>query len=275
MDDLPEYQRRKLATDKPGLLDPTQYNAAVAVARQLPRLRVERAFFKCRGERYIVTGSLVQFVVKARFVPPGTANVPEVAPQDLEDPDPPEDGEEDTPATRSKSGAARRGVIKNTDAETTGDEVPPLAHAPYFPRDHSPRWNLFLADARQQRVVVPPTTISTFEHVPFDADGKPTFAMQTLKLQFAAPPQAGQYTFMMHLVCDSYVGMDEKREVTLVVEDARKAVEIESEEEISEPEEGEFAYCLFFGFMLWRLARGGRETDTDVTQTRLLASWRL
>ena len=234
---LPEYQRRKQATDRPHLLDPAQYNAAVAVARQLPRLRAERAFFKCRGERHIVTGSLVQFVVKARVVPPGTANVPDPAPADLEDPDPPEDG--DAPAPRNTAGGARRGVTRVNDAETAGDEVPPLAHAPYFPRDHSPRWHLLLADARGQRVVVPPATFSTLDQPPFDAEGRPTLAVQTLKLQFAAPPQAGSYTFAMHLVCDSYVGMDERKEVTLVVEDARKAMEIESEDEISEPEEGE------------------------------------
>ena len=235
--DRPEYVRRKQVTDAPARLrlDPAQYNAAVAVARQLPALRVAAAFFKCRGERHIVTGSLVQFVVKARVVPPGTLNVPDPTPAEIEDPDPPEDG--DLPAPRTTG--ARKGVTRVSDADTPGDAVPPLAHAPYFPRDHSPRWHLLLADARGQRVVVPPATFSTLDRPPFDADGRPSLAVQTLKLQFAAPPQAGSYTFAMHLVCDSYVGMDEKREVTLVVEDARKAMEIESEEEISEPEEGE------------------------------------
>ena len=60
-----------------------------------------------------------------------------------------------------------------------------------------------------------------------------------MKLQFQAPPQAGKYTFVMHLISDSYIGMDAKREATLVVEDSTKAVEIESDDEISEPGEGE------------------------------------
>jgi translocation protein SEC63 len=57
-------------------------------------------------------------------------------------------------------------------------------------------------------------------------------------MQFGAPPQAGSYTFVMHVVCDSYIGMDTKMEVTLVVEDASKAEEVEEDGEISEPDEG-------------------------------------
>jgi translocation protein SEC63 len=42
----------------------------------------------------------------------------------------------------------------------------------------------------------------------------------------------------MHLICDSYVGFDTKMEVTLVVDEAAKAAEIEAEDDISEPDEG-------------------------------------
>jgi translocation protein SEC63 len=44
----------------------------------------------------------------------------------------------------------------------------------------------------------------------------------------------------MHLICDSYVGFDTKMEVTLVVDEATKAAEIEAEDDISEPDEGKF-----------------------------------
>jgi translocation protein SEC63 len=92
---------------------------------------------------------------------------------------------------------------------------------------------------------VPPFTFTTFDKPIFGSDGKPTFNMQTLKAQFQAPPQAGQYTFVMHLICDSYVGLDTKMEVTLVVDEASKAVEIEADEEISEPDEGELLQDRF------------------------------
>ncbi|KAJ3472548.1 hypothetical protein NLG97_g10901 [Lecanicillium saksenae] len=45
----------------------------------------------------------------------------------------------------------------------------------------------------------------------------------------------------MHVVCDSYVGFDTKMEVTLVVEEASKAAQMEAEDEISEPEEDSIA----------------------------------
>lgn len=186
--DLPEYQRRKLATDQPGALTPQQYNEAVAVARQLPLLRVERAFFKCRGEKCIVSGSLVQFVVKARIIPPGTANVPAVNPIDLEDPDP-EDGDLQAvaPARKAAATPSKRAGARKVDDDADRDVVPPLTHAPYFARDHSPRWHLLLAETKQQRVAVPPSSFATLDAEAFDAAGKPTFGVQTMKLTFQAP----------------------------------------------------------------------------------------
>lgn len=53
----------------------------------------------------------------------------------------------------------------------------------------------------------------------------------------------------MWLVCDSYVGFDERKEVRLVVEDSEKAVDIESEEEISEPDEGMFCFLSPFSVL--------------------------
>ena len=250
---LPEYTRRNHCTSSfPGSLTPAQYNTAMSVARQLPFLSVSRAFFKCRGEKHIVTSSLVQLVVKARIIPPGTMNIPDVSPLDLEDPDPDESDMDAMlgrkPPTRGKS----RGVQKIDTTEIERDVVPPLAHAPFFARDHSPRWHLFLSDGKQGRIAVPPSTFSTFDREIFDADGKPTFNVQTFKLQFQAPPQEGSYTFSMHFVCDSYIGADARQEVTLVVEDPSQAEEIESEEEISEPDEGEnyhFPFIFIFPFL--------------------------
>ena len=238
---LPEYQRRKLATDRPGVLSPQQYNDAMAVARQLPFFHIETAFFKCRGEKHIVPSSLVQFVVKCRVIPPGTANIPSVKPEDLEDIDPDESDMDAMLGRKPSGGRGRaRGAQKIDTTEIDRDEVPPLAFAPFFARDHSPRWHLFLAETKQGRVAVPPTIFSTFDKPVFTAEGKPTFNVQTFKLQFQAPPQEGEYTFVMHFVCDSYIGCDARMEATLKVENLSQAEEIESEEEISEPDEGEF-----------------------------------
>ncbi|CZS94039.1 hypothetical protein WAI453_001376 [Rhynchosporium graminicola] len=230
---LPESYRKKVSVGK-GLLTEAQYQTATSVARQLPRLQVEKAFFKVVGEKFITPGSLVSLVVKGRFIPPGSVNVPELNELDLEDVDPDED---DVDAINGRGTKGKDGKLTKEDKPVQ----PPLAHAPYFAREYSPRWHVFLTDSKQGKIAVPPFTFTTFDKPIYDESGKPTFNMQTLKAQFQAPPSAGNYTFVFNLVCDSYIGFDTKSEVTLVVADASQAVEIEEEEEISEPDEDSIA----------------------------------
>jgi translocation protein SEC63 len=217
--DLPDERRRGLVVGD-NLLSESQYIETCDVAKQLPQFRVDTAYFKVTGERYIIPSSLVSLVVKGRFIPPGSTEVPAANPTDLEDPDPVEGDLE---------------ALKKDDEDRV---LPPLAFAPRYARNHSPRWVIFLTDSKQGKMAVPPFTFTTFDKPIFSADGLPTFNVQTLKAQFAAPPQPGHYTFVMHLICDSYVGFDTKMEVTLVVEDASRAAEVDSEDDISEPDEG-------------------------------------
>ena len=221
---IPDTQRKARVFNS-GLLSSEQYSTAMSVASQIPVLHVEKAFFKVVGERYVTPSSLVQFVLKGRFIPSGATNVPEINPKDLLDIDP-EEGDVDAITGRKNDRSGEKPI------------QPPLAHAPYFARDHAPRWHVFLADSKQGRIAVPPFTFSTFDKPILDDSGNPTYNVQTLKMQFGAPPQPGGYTFVMHLICDSYIGMDTKMEVTLVVEDASKAENVEEEADISEPDEG-------------------------------------
>ncbi len=108
------------------------------------------------------------------------------------------------------------------------------------PATMPPRWHVFLADARQGKIAVPPTTFSTFGQALFRPDGRPTYARQTLTMQFQAPPQPGRYTFVMYLICDSYLGMDTRAEVTMLVDEMSKVEQL-LPDEISEPDEGECA----------------------------------
>ncbi|PGH11981.1 hypothetical protein AJ79_04568 [Helicocarpus griseus UAMH5409] len=225
---LSEEQRKKISVGK-GLLSEQQYASALSVARQIPALNVSKSFFKVVGEKVVTPSSLVQLVVKARFIPPGSINVPEVNESDLIDIDPDEDDLDANKATKKR---------KNDSDERV---QPPLAHAPYFARDHSPRWYIFLADSRQGRMAVPPFTFTTFDKPIFDKDGKPTFNMQTLKMQFQAPPQVGKFPFSLYIVCDSYIGFDTVGDITLEVEDLAKAAALEEEDDISEPDEDSIA----------------------------------
>lgn len=246
--DLPDAERRKRAVGD-GLLTEAQYTTAVNVAKQLPFFRVEKAFFKVQGERFIIPSSLVQLVVKGRVIPPGSEKVPEVNETDLEDVDPAED---DLDAILGR----KKRTVKGADGKPVmvGDDkpiLPPLAFAPYFGREHSPRWHVFLSDSKQGKMAVPPFTFHAFDQPIFEEDGKtPTYNVVMFKAQFAAPPAPGHYTFVMHVVCDSYVGFDTKMEVTLVVDDAAKAAQVAEEDEISEPDEGEFPIFFYIFFLV-------------------------
>ncbi|KAI2912159.1 hypothetical protein CBS147343_3820 [Aspergillus niger] len=238
---IPEDKRRSLTVGA-GLMSEKQYTSAVTVAKQLPVLEVSRAFFKVMGEKVITPSSLVQLVVKARFIPPGySADVPPVNPTDLEDIDPDED---DLDAIMGRKPAKNKTtkLVNGIKVEEKVETIqPPLAHAPYLARDHSPRWHIFLADAKQGKMAVPPFTFTTFDKPLFDADGKPTFNVQTLKMQFQAPPQVGDFTFVLNMLCDSYLGLDTKMEITLHIDDPAKAAALDEEDDISEPDEDSIA----------------------------------
>ncbi|KAK5131444.1 hypothetical protein LTR08_000908 [Meristemomyces frigidus] len=208
---LPPEQRQALA-QAAGLTN-DRLKTAEHVARQLPFLKVEAAFFKVQGEKYILPSSLVQFVVKARFLPPGTPNIPALKAQDLLDIDPAE------------------GDMLAHQKQELEQHPAPLIYAPHSPgAERSPRWHVFLADQRQGKIAVPPFTFAAFDKRPFSiavggAGGagqgvlEPTFEVVTLKMQFQAPPQAGEYRFQMQVLCDGFVGFDHRGEVVLVVEE--------------------------------------------------------
>ncbi|MBE7181834.1 MAG: DnaJ domain-containing protein, partial [Terriglobus roseus] len=118
---LPAEDRKRRATGD-GLLTQRQYQSAMALASKLPLVKVEKAFFRVTGEKVIVPNSLVQFVVKARIIPPGAKDLPALSEQDLEDKAGLEEEEKEDPEV-----AAKKRI------------QPPVAHAPYFARDHSPR----------------------------------------------------------------------------------------------------------------------------------------
>ncbi|KAK5084832.1 secretory subunit [Exophiala xenobiotica] len=239
---LPAGARRQACSS----LSDEQYSQAMSIAGRIPALKIERAFFKVIGDRVVTPGSLVQLVVKLRAIPPGTAahTIPPIDPEDLKDIDP-EEGDIDAIKGRKKPITRKRrnseGKVIGTMTEKEENTQPPLAYAPFFAADHAPRWHIFLAESRSGRIAVPPFTFTSFDRPIFTSDGKPTFNVVTLKAQFQAPPQVHAFPFTMHLICDSYVGFDSKVDVVLDVRDVSEAAKVESDDEISEPDEDSLA----------------------------------
>jgi translocation protein SEC63 len=212
---MPADKRKKVVVG-PGLLTEQQYQTAVTTALQFPAIHIDRAYFRVQGEKFITPNSLVQLIVKFRFVPPGAKD-------------------KDIPAADEKD---LKEVFDDDDRVERERFAPPLTYAPYYARDHSAMWQLFLGDSKMGRIAVPPFAYSTFDKLVVKSDGEPTYNVQTLKMQFGAPPTPGNYTFVMHLINDSYLGFDIKMPITLTVEDPSKAENIEDDGEISEPDEG-------------------------------------
>ncbi|TKA24521.1 hypothetical protein B0A50_06678 [Salinomyces thailandicus] len=235
---LPPAHRRALATT--ANLPHSHLAQAETLATQLPHLQVLTAFFKVQGEPAILPSSLVQFVLKARFIPPGTdpSHIPTIDPStDLADPDPPE------------------GDLAAQKQEQESHPLP-LTHAPFLARDRAPCWHVFLADNRQGKIAVPPFTFANFDKPAFkvqeDGTVEPTFEVVTLKMQFQAPPQPGEYKFRLEVVCEAYLGFDHRQEAVMRVESPEQVAEKmggrvlgeESESEISEPGEDSIAGAM-------------------------------
>ena len=231
---IPEEKRHALTVGA-GLLSEQKYAAVISVARQIPVLEISKAFFKVVGEKVITPSSLVQLVVKARFVPPGSTNVPEVSKADLEDIDPDEDDIDAFMGRKSEGKTAGDGKTGKSNEALQ----PPLAYAPYLCRDYSPQWQFVLGDPLQGKMAVPPFHFNSFDKPIFDEAGNYTYNVQTLRMQFQGPPQVGDFGFTLYMLCDSYIGLDSQVDVILSVEDQAKAVALE-EDDISEPDEGKF-----------------------------------
>lgn len=88
----------------------------------------------------------------------------------------------------------------------------PVVYAPRFPRATRESWWFVLADRpkadpRNPNAVAPQPRIHTAEK---NSSQK---RVMTHNLHFQAPPVAGSYTMDLHVLCDSYMGLDEEIEV--------------------------------------------------------------
>lgn len=151
--------------------------------------------------------------------------------------------------------AAKPAARKPRAAETKDDKVwPPTgyAHAPHWPANRSPAFQLLLGDTKLDKVIVQPSRIAD---IPMpNADGTPSEPRE-YSLQFQAPPQPNLYSFVAYLSSDTLAGADVSRPVMLQVEPMPEADD--SDDDISEPEEDSLAGQM-------ALMRGGKVKPSAV-----------
>jgi translocation protein SEC63 len=174
------------------------------------------------GDKIVTPGAIVQLVFSARLATPkdfdakanGNGSASSEPSSDDSDVD-----EDDVDI-----------LIGRKRSHNDGEPVPiPLAHVPYFPAEHKPRWWAFLADPRGNRIIVHPSVITDIGTSP-----------RRFRIQFQAPPQVASYLFQFHVKSDSYLGTDFVQDIMLTVEDASKLQEKIVEEIIPEGDEGTY-----------------------------------
>jgi translocation protein SEC63 len=228
---LPADKRKKLSVG-PGLLTERQYQSAIATSLQFPAIHVDSVWFLVDGEHCVTPNSLCELVVRFRFITPGTTDVPELDPGE-EDSDLQEnENDRDDNVAAAKRKKRRKGEDDDDD-EDRPRYAPPLAHAPLYSKDHSPVWYMFLGDAKTGRIAVPPYTYTTFSRPVLGKEGEVLQHQQTMAMQFGAPPSVGKYSFVLHIMCDSYIGFDVKEFVTMEVVEP-EAVEEEVDDMVEE-----------------------------------------
>jgi len=197
----------------------------VSTALQFPSMHIDDVWFLVDGEHSVTPNSLCELVVRFRFIPPGMTDIPKLESDDLHDGD-------------EKRKKKQKGEDEDDD-EDRPRHAPPLAHAPLYAKDHSPVWYVFLGDAKTGRIAVPPYTFTTFSRPVLGEDGELLKHQQTMSMQFGAPSSVGKYSFVLHVMCDSYLGFDIKEFVTMEVVEPDEAEEEAEEEEEEVPPEDE------------------------------------
>jgi len=76
-------------------------------------------------------------------------------------------------------------------------------------QNHKPGWWIVLADAKSDRLVVPPQKVSD---VPF-TDPSRARNYRSYKLKFQAPPGTGLFTWRVIVVSDTYIAEDAAKDL--------------------------------------------------------------
>ncbi|RKP03846.1 hypothetical protein CXG81DRAFT_9027 [Caulochytrium protostelioides] len=183
----------------------------VPVAAKIPAMRIGHIKFGVIGEPAIVPSALVTVEVSLNTWPT-TRDCP------------------DLHTWQTQTHNDEDGVILQEEAKEEWfrkglhAHPEPPAHAPYFTGEKRPSWWIVLADIVNNRMICIGKVTDTGD-------------IKKARLLFQAPRDAGRYKFQVLAMSDMYCGIDHIVDTVLVVQDASVAPEIESEDDISEPDE--------------------------------------
>ncbi|KAG9307026.1 hypothetical protein G9A89_003077 [Geosiphon pyriformis] len=222
-------------------LTDSQYEDVKRIAESYPILEIVRAYFKVTGDEIVTPGSIVTFILKVRLIEFPLNKQENGLDHSISENDTEVEGKTNQLKSNKKANknAATNGYY-SSDSEmdnensiflkTKHEAQNSWIHAPYFPIHKRAFWYVFIADEKDDRIIVNPVKISGVN------EGR------TIRVQFQAPPNPGFYSYILQIKSDSYVGSDIKKDIKLEVQnfDALPP-EDPINDDISEPDEDSIA----------------------------------
>jgi len=209
---LPEEEKRAMLNELPS----EQAKELLKLANEHPFVDIPQAVLKVIGDPIVTPGSIVTFLVKIRARP-----TKQVVDMEQADQDDMEDALDDSEADR---------LMMLSDAKLKGNGQVGYVHAPHYPGNKRPHWWVIFGDLRNNGMITSPEKVANVAGDVY------------VKFQFQAPNRVGVFPFTVFVKSDTYLGLDVKRDVRLVVEESGgRVVEEVYDDDISEPDEDSIA----------------------------------
>ena len=209
---LPEADRSSLLRT----LSPQAIDDVVRIGRSIPVVEIAKAEFVTLGESKVIAGGLVTLIVRLQ-VKNGTGALSPTASPTTSDrikfedlaaaagaagKDFGEDALDDDDDYDNPMSAASR-IAPKGPKSNPNDSI----YAPYLGTlDKKPFWWVILAEPRMNNFICAPVRLHDL------------VTSKVAKMQFVAPSREGTYQFVLYVKSDSYIGVDLRQEVKVMIE---------------------------------------------------------
>ena len=194
---------------------------AKAVVEVLPRLELVDAEFTVDGEKLVTPGSIVSLDFKLRYRFPTTSSSALTNGAVSESTAVKEEKEERNEVVHEDVAALKEGIKKQNGTATATEKEKEIEekdrwapngyiHAPHWPRLQKPHFRVLLGDTKLDKVIIQPSRITD---IPLPLPDGSLSEPRTFSLQFQAPPQANDYSFVLYALSDTFLGSDVSRPI--------------------------------------------------------------
>lgn len=191
-----------------------EFKSILSVAYSFPVVEMVSVTAKVLGYDKIIPGSIITLTVKLAVTSLNKKNdeTATLADSPKEAAAHDDEGENvllDEEGNIIDEGVTAKGPLLSRSASAAAS--PPPIHAPFFPQARTCGWWVFVASKNNNFIVSPTKVTGISEHEP-----------RTVTFNFPSPSQPTTFTLMVHVKCDSIVGLDTMKEITVKVVESDK-----------------------------------------------------